>query len=96
MANPEKYYDIIKKPLLTEKSSYFQEARNQYSFKVHSDANKSEIKKAVETLFGVKVKRVNVLTMPSKLRRFLGRPGRASSWKKAMVTLHDGHSIEIQ
>ncbi len=95
MVNIEQYYEIIQKPLLTEKSSNLQEARNQYSFRVHSKANKSEVRKAVEAIFDVKVKRVNVINMPSKLRRFLGRPGRTSPWKKAIVTLHDGHAIEF-
>lgn len=95
MANLEKYYEIIKKPLLTEKSSKLQESLNQYSFRVHSKANKSEVRKAVEAIFDVKVKRVNVINMPSKLRRFLGRPGRASPWKKAIVTLHEGHAIDL-
>ena len=85
MANIEQYYEIIQKPLLTEKSSNLQESRNQYSFRVHSKANKSEVRKAVEVIFDVKVKRVNVINMPSKLRRFLGRPGRSSPWKKALL-----------
>ena len=95
MVNIEQYYEIIQKPLLTEKSSNLQEARNQYSFRVHSKANKSEVRKAVEAIFDVKVKRVNVINMPSKLRRFLGRPGRTSPWKKAIVTLRDGHTIDF-
>ena len=95
MANPHQYYRIIEKPLLTEKSTALQEIRNQYFFKVHPKANKSEVRKAVETLFEVKVKKVNILNMPSKLRRFLGRPGRAAPWKKAIVTLHEGQTIEF-
>lgn len=95
MASAEQYYDIIKKPLLTEKSSNLQETRNQYSFRVHSKANKSEVKKAIEAIFEVKVARVNVHNMPSKLRRFLGRPGRTSPWKKAIVTLKDGFAIDL-
>ncbi len=95
MVNVQQYYDIVKKPLLTEKSSNLQENRNQYSFKVHSKANKSEVKKAIEAIFEVKVARVNVLNMPTKLRRFLGRPGRTSPWKKAIVTLEDGFAIDL-
>ncbi len=95
MVSIEQYYDIIQKPLLTEKSSNLQETRNQYSFRVHLKANKSEVRKAVEVIFDVKVTRVNIINMPSKLRRFLGRPGRTSPWKKAVVTLQDGHAIEF-
>ena len=95
MANIEQYYEIIQKPLLTEKSSNLQETRNKYSFKVHSKANKSQVRKAVESIFDVKVTQVNIITMPSKLRRFLGRPGRTSPWKKAIVTLADGASIDF-
>ena len=95
MADPDNYYHILKRPLLTEKSTALQELRNQYFFEVHPDANKSEVRKAVETLFDVEVKKVNVLNMPSKLRRFLGRPGRSTPWKKAIVTLHEGHGIDL-
>ena len=86
---------IIIKPLLTEKSSFLQEARNQYSFKVDSKTNKSEVRKAVETIFDVKVEKVNIINMPTKLRRFLGRPGRTAAWKKAVVTLADGQVIDF-
>ena len=95
MTNPEQYYDIIRKPLLTEKTTVLQELRNQYSFEVHQKANKVEVRKAIETLFDVKVKKVNILNMPSKLRRVLGRPGRIAPWKKAIVTLHDGNAIDL-
>ena len=95
MANPLQYYHIIKKPILTEKSTNLQELRNQYSFKVDPKANKSEVRKAIETLFDVKVKKVNILNMPAKYRRVLGRPGRTAPWKKAIVTLHDGQTIDL-
>ena len=95
MVNVEQYYEIIQKPLLTEKSSTQQETRNKYSFKVHSKANKSEVRKAIEAIFEVEVTQVNIINMPSKLRRFLGRPGRTSPWKKAIVTLRDGHAIDF-
>ena len=95
MVNAEQYYEIIQKPLLTEKSSNQQETRNQYSFRVHSKANKREVRKAIEAIFDVKVTRVNIINMPTKLRRFLGRPGRTSPWKKAVVTLSDGHAIDF-
>lgn len=95
MSSMEQYYKIIQKPLLTEKSSRLQEGRNKYTFRIHPKANKSEVRKAVESIFEVKVERVNVQTMPSKLRRFLGRPGRTSPWKKAVVTLKKGDTIDF-
>ena len=95
MANPSLYYDIILKPLVTEKSTVLQDLRNEFAFKVAVKANKPEIKKAVETLFDVHVEKVRVMNMPGKFRRFLGRPGRTQPWKKAIVTLRDGDRIEI-
>lgn len=95
MANPNLYYDVLVKPLLTEKSSTLQEAGNHYTFKVRPDSNKSEIRKAVETLFDVKVKSVRTIKMPSKLKRMMGRPGRSNPWKKALVTLQAGDTIDL-
>ena len=95
MANPNLYYDILEKPLVTEKSTVLQDIRNQYTFRVAPHANKSEIRKAVETLFEVQVASVNVRNMPGKHRRILGRPGHTGPWKKAVVTLREGHSIDI-
>ena len=95
MTNPQPYYDVIKRPLMTEKTTNLQELRNQYFFEVHTSTNKSEVRKAVETLFDVKVKKVNILNMPAKYRRVLGRPGRTAPWKKAIVTLHDGQTIDL-
>ncbi|MEM7198752.1 MAG: 50S ribosomal protein L23 [Planctomycetota bacterium] len=95
MANPTQYYELIRRPLVTEKSTVLQDIRNQYTFEVARTANKSEVRKAVETLFEVKVVKVRVINMPGKFRRFLGRPGRTSPWKKAVVTLREGDRIEI-
>lgn len=95
MANPNQYYDIVRRPLVTEKSTSAQERCNQYSFEVAPDANKVEIRKAIETLFSVKVKGVNVVRMPSKRRRMFGRPGLSRPWKKAIVTLKKGETIEL-
>lgn len=89
------YYRIIVKPLLTEKSTVLGDIRNQYFFKVHPNATKPEIKKAVESIFDVKVRRVNVAVVPGKLRRIQGRPGRTPPWKKAIVTLQEGQAIEL-
>jgi len=95
MANPNLYYDVIDKPLVTEKSTVLQDIRNQYTFRVAPNATKNEIKKAIETLFEVKVEKVNVINMAGKYRRILGRPGRTKDWRKAIVTLREGDAIEI-
>lgn len=95
MANPLQYYDVVRRPLVTEKSSKLQGLRNQFFFEVAPSANKSEVKKAVETLFTVKVLKVNMVKMPAKSRRMFGRPGQTASWKKAVVTLRAGDSIDV-
>src|SRR5690606_9044317 len=93
--NPTQFYHVIRKPMMTEKTTVLQGMHNQYTFRVHPHATKPEIKKAVETLFQVKVTAVNVVTMPSKARRVLGRPGRTAAWKKAYVTPAEGNSIDL-
>lgn len=95
MANPAQYYDVIRRPLVTEKSSTLQGLRNQFRFEVAPSANKTEVKKAVETLFSVKVVKVNMINVPSKARRMFGRPGATRPWKKAIVTLRQGDTIDI-
>ncbi|MBS4021486.1 MAG: 50S ribosomal protein L23 [Dethiobacter sp.] len=87
--------DIIKKPLVTEKSTAMMEER-KYAFQVDPKANKVEIKKAVEELFKVKVKSVNTLHVTGKMKRMGVHVGRRPSWKKAIVTLEEGSKpIEI-
>ena len=95
MANPSLYYGIIEKPLVTEKSTVLQDIRNQFTFKVQRGTNKSEIKKAVESLFEVHVEKVRIIRMPGKIKRILGRPGRTAPWKKAVITLRQGETIDI-
>jgi len=95
MVNAEQFYDVIRRPVVTEKSSGHQEARNQFTFEVANTANKVEVRKAVESLFSVKVESVNVVTMPPKRRRVFGRPGHVPAWKKAIVTLKAGDSIDV-
>lgn len=85
--------DILQMNLLTEKSLILKEVGNCYVFRVDRRANKSEIKKAVEKAFKVKVDRVRTATMPGKPKR-LGRfMGRTPSWKKAIVKLKEGQQI---
>jgi large subunit ribosomal protein L23 len=89
-----RHYDVIVSPIVTEKSTMASE-QNQVVFKVAKKATKPEIKAAVEALFGVKVTGVNTLVRKGKLKRFRGTVGRQSDVKKAVVTLADGHSIDI-
>jgi large subunit ribosomal protein L23 len=89
-----KHYDTIVSPVITEKATIGAES-NQYVFKVLLKASKPEIAEAVEALFDVKVKAVNTLINKGKSKRFRGRPYTRSDVKKAMVTLEDGHSIDV-
>ena len=95
MANPNLYYGIIERPLVTEKSTVLQDIRNQFTFRVRREANKSEVRKAVETLFDVHVEKVRIIRMPGKMKRIQGRPGATPPWKKALITLRKGESIDI-
>jgi len=90
----ERYYDIIVSPVITEKATMASEA-NQVIFKVTADATKPEVKAAVEKLFDVKVKAVNTLIRKGKTKRFRGIAGRQSNFKKAIVTLEEGHTIDV-
>lgn len=87
-------YDVILAPVVTEKSTQGAE-HNQVTFRVTRGATKPQIKAAVEELFGVKVTGVNTLNMRGKVKRFRGRPGRRAAYKKAIVTLAEGQSIDI-
>ncbi len=89
-----RHYDVIVSPAITEKSTIASE-RNQVVFNVARKATKPEIKAAVEALFSVKVTAVNTLIRKGKLKRFRGTAGRQSEVKKAVVTLADGHSIDV-
>ena len=90
----ERMYEVIRAPHITEKSTLISE-HNGVAFKVAIDATKPEIKAAVEGLFGVKVKAVNTSVVKGKTKRFRGTVGRRSDFKKAMVTLEEGQSIDI-
>ena len=90
----EVYYDVIRAPVITEKSTIAGE-NNQVVFKVALDADKKVIKEAVEALFEVKVKAVNTLRRKGKTKRFRGVPGKQNDIKKAIVTLEDGHAIDV-
>lgn len=92
--NKLKAYDVILSPVITEKATLVSES-NQVVFKVASGANKTDIKSAVETLFGVKVKAVNTLVRKGKRKVFRGIRAQQSDVKKAIVTLEEGHSIDV-
>ncbi len=94
MTKLNQFYELLRRPHVTEKTTVLQGMTNQHAFRVAPDANKSEIKKAVEALFQVKVVKVNILNAPEKRRRMFGRPGVARAWKKAIVTLKQGDTIE--
>ena len=86
--------DSVRSPVITEKSTLGSE-QNQVTFRVPLTASKPEIKAAIEDLFGVKVKAVNTLRLKGKIKRFRGIKGRRPDVKKAMVTLEEGHSIDV-
>ncbi|MEW6521940.1 MAG: 50S ribosomal protein L23 [Thermodesulfobacteriota bacterium] len=88
-------YNVIKKPCLTEKGMILQEENNQVVMKVNSKANKIQIKKAVEHLFNVKVDKVQTANMHGKKKRIGTHFGQRSDWKKAVITLAEGHKIDF-
>jgi large subunit ribosomal protein L23 len=92
--NDPRYYDIIVSPVITEKATLASE-HNQVIFRVAPHATKPQIKEAVEKLFDVKVKHVNTLIRKGKVRNFRGRRGMLSDVKKAVVTLEEGHRIDV-
>jgi large subunit ribosomal protein L23 len=89
-----RHYDVILSPLITEKATMASE-RNQVVFKVARTATKPQIKAAVEKLFDVKVKRVNTLIRKGKVKITRGRRGEQSDIKRAIVTLEEGHRIDV-
>jgi large subunit ribosomal protein L23 len=95
MTNIDRSYQLIVRPIVTEKATDDTGRRNAYAFRVPRDATKIEIRKAVERLFEVKVLSVNTLTVRGKWK-IRGRTiGRSQEWKKAMVTLQEGQTIDV-
>lgn len=90
----ERMYHVLRAPVITEKSTQGSE-HNQVTFKVALDASKPEIKATIETLFKVRVTAVNTLRQQGKTKRFRGRVGRRSDFKKAVVSLAEGDSIDV-
>jgi large subunit ribosomal protein L23 len=93
--NFERLHQIIVAPVISEKATRVAEKRNQAVFKVVRDAQKPEIKEAVEKLFSVKVKSVETLNVKGKTKRFGQSVGKRSDWKKAYVTLAEGQEIDF-
>ncbi|MBK5912613.1 50S ribosomal protein L23 [Rhodothalassium salexigens] len=91
-----KHYDVLRAPVITEKSTLGSEHENtQVTFKVATDATKPAIKEAVEAIYGVRVEAVNTLILKGKQKRFRGIRGRRPDVKKAIVTLAKGQSIDV-
>jgi large subunit ribosomal protein L23 len=94
MSKDTRHYDLIVAPVITEKATIASES-NQFVFKVRQEATKPQIKAAVEKLFDVKVTAVNTLVRKGKAKVFRGVRGRQQDVKKAVVTLADGHRIDV-
>jgi large subunit ribosomal protein L23 len=94
MSIDPRHYDVILSPVITEKATVLSE-QNKVVFKVAKTATKPQIKAAVEKLFDVKVKSVNTIVTEGKMKIFKGRLGQRSDVKKAVVTLEEGHSIDV-
>ena len=94
MSAKSEHYDVIKRPVITEKATMASEA-NAVVFEVAKDAAKPQIKQAIEELFGVKVKAVNTAITKGKQKRFRGIKGRRNDVKKAYVTLEEGNTIDV-
>jgi large subunit ribosomal protein L23 len=88
-------HQVLLRPLVTEKGVHRATRNNQYAFQIHRDANKLDVRAAVEELFDVKVLKVRTQTRKGKLRRYKYRYGRTSDWKKAIVQLHEDHRIDF-
>ncbi len=88
-------YEVLKRPILTEKSNYQADALHRYTFEVDRRANKHQVRQAVETIFKVTVLEVNIMNVRGKQRRLGRRVGHTPDWKKAIVTLSPGQSISF-
>ncbi len=94
MSSKAELYDVIRKPIITEKATMASE-NNAVVFEVSIDANKPQIKEAIESLFNVKVKAVNTTITKGKVKRFRGQLGKRKDVKKAYVTLEEGNTIDV-
>ena len=88
-------YEVIRAPRASEKTARLQEVSNQYVFEIAKTATKADVKAAVEQIFSVNVKAVNVVNVKGKTKSFKFRQGRRGDWRKAYVTLAEGQSIDV-
>ncbi len=88
-------FDVLVKPLLTEKITGLQESANRIAFVVQTDVNRIEVRQAVESVLKVKVKSVNIMKVMGKKKRQGRHLGKRPDWKKAIVTLHEGEKVEL-
>jgi large subunit ribosomal protein L23 len=93
--NRNRLYQVLLTPRVTEKSTRIGEISNQYIFRVVKDANKSEVRSAVEMLFDVNVESVRIVNVKGKNKAFRMRPGKRSDWKKAYVRVQEGQVIDL-
>jgi large subunit ribosomal protein L23 len=89
------HFEVLKRPLLTERSIILKEKENRYSFEVDKRATKGDVRNAVEKTFKVKVKKVCTSVVDGKVRRMGRYEGKRPDWKKATVTLQEGHKIDV-
>jgi large subunit ribosomal protein L23 len=94
--NREQLMSVLIAPHVTEKTSLAMQNHNQYTFRVRRDATKTDIRKAIELMFDVKVAGVQVVNEPGKVRRFGRSAGRTQDWKKAYVSLSPGQTIDYE
>jgi len=88
-------YQVVIRPVISEKADSMREGAAVYTFEVHPDANKIEVKQAVESIFQVKVEQVRTVVVRGKIKRVGKTAGKKKNWKKAYVTLQQGHSIDL-
>jgi large subunit ribosomal protein L23 len=93
--NQERIFKVLNAPHISEKAAIVGDASNQHVFKVATDAKKEEIKAAVEQLFNVKVSKVRTVNVKGKAKRHGARMGKRGDWKKAYVSLEQGHEIDL-
>jgi large subunit ribosomal protein L23 len=93
--NQKRLMKVLLSPIVSEKSTRLADKHNQFAFKVMTDASKPEISRAVELMFDVKVKKVQVSNMNGKVKKSGQKLGRRANWKKAYVTLLEGHDIDF-
>lgn len=91
---PIKFYDLIKKPIITEKGTLLSN-NSQIVFSIPMNASKTIVKQAVEKLFGVNVKKINIIISKGKTKRFKGKMGKRKNEKKAIISLEEGQKIDI-